>query len=197
MNSTQSTIANKLRGTSSPGYGVFLHNFDAKKKAFGKGNALYTLHYNLNYIVKLEQIKQLSQLSGNDFVLTVVDGIGFKSDKYGSGSLTWGKKGPSTVAYDIWCKYPDIGAHEFFHTLGLPDLYEKKDTKNLMYHLSGITKSIVSSDERSKMNDYLLGDIENMYQGSYSNPSLNTANKLRTFLNAPTNGFKYNKAKFR
>ena len=36
-----------------------------------------------------------------------------------------------------------------------------------------------------------------MYKGNYSNPSLNTANNLRTFLNDPTNGFNYNKAKFR
>jgi len=48
--------------------------------------------YKLNYIVKLEQIK-LSQLSGNDFVLAVVDGIGFKSDKYGFRYFNLEKKG--------------------------------------------------------------------------------------------------------
>ncbi|WP_235526020.1 hypothetical protein [Pedobacter sp. Leaf216] len=31
----------------------------------------------------------------------------------------------------------------------------------------------------------------------YANPSLNTVENLRRFLNNPTNGFKYNKAKFR
>ncbi|MET4138471.1 hypothetical protein [Pedobacter sp. UYP1] len=197
INSTQHIISTKLTGTSSPRYGAYLHNFDPKSKKFGTDSELYTIYYNINYIVKLEHIIMLSQLSGNDFVLAVVDTIGFKSDKYGTSGLTWGKKGPSTVAYNDWCQYPYIAAHEFFHSLGLPDLFDKNDTNSLMYNMNGRHMTNVSSDERSKMNNYLIRDIEDMYKGNYTNPSLNTVNNLRTFLNDPTNGFKYNKAKFR
>ena len=32
---------------------------------------------------------------------------------------------------------------------------------------------------------------------AFTNPNINTEKLLRTFLNDPTNGFEYNKAKFR
>lgn len=40
-------------------------------------------------------------------------------------------------------------------------------------------------------------DLRDMTKGSYSNPGNNMVNQLRTFLNDKSNGFKYNKAKFR
>jgi len=90
-----------------------------------------------------------------------------------------------------------IAVHEFFHTLGLDDI-EKLNLKNiLMYHLNDRSGTEITALGREDMNRYLMHDITDMTRGSYANPSMNTVNKLRTFLNNSTNGFKYNKAKFR
>jgi hypothetical protein len=194
---TQHFISNKLNGDSSPRYQVYLHNYDTKKNAFGTSGELYELHYKINYIVKLEQIKMLSQIAGNDFVLAVVDSIGYTSgDGMISGGLTT-RSGPATVEYNRWMSYPNLAAHEFFHTLGLADLYNSNQKNSLMYYIGGKNRSQVTSTERARMNDYIIQDIENMYKGNYSNPGLDTRNKLQKFLNDSKNGFKFQKSKFR
>jgi hypothetical protein len=198
INHTQHFISSKLNGDSTPRYQVYLHNYDSKKKAFGTSRELYELHYKINYIVRLEQIKMLSQIAGNDFILAVVDNIGYTSgDSLITGGLTNDRSGPATITYNRWVGYPNVGAHEFFHTLGLDDLYNSNQKNSLMYYMGGKNTTQVSNTERALMNDYLIHEIENMYKGSYSNPGLDTRNKLQKFLNNPKYGFKFNKAKFR
>ncbi len=66
-----------------------------------------------------------------------------------------------------------------------------------MYHLDGNNGSSISNQELIDVNRYIMGDITNVTRGRYANPGLNTVNKLRTFLNTSSNGFIFNKAKFR
>ena len=66
-----------------------------------------------------------------------------------------------------------------------------------MYHLGGNTGSSISNQELIDINRYIMSDISNVARGRYSNPGLNTVNRLRTFLNRSSNGFIFNKAKFR
>ncbi|MBB6498951.1 hypothetical protein [Pedobacter cryoconitis] len=144
----------------------------------------------------------LSQLSGNDFVLVVVDDIRFSfTDKYGkshkAGGLTNGTGGPAIVSYNDWAKNPYLAVHEFFHTLSLDDIEDHSQKQRLMYHLEGNSGSSISNQELIDVNRYIMGDISNVTRGRYANPGLNTVNKLRTFLNRSSNGFIFNKAKFR
>ncbi|RAJ25506.1 hypothetical protein [Pedobacter cryoconitis] len=140
----------------------------------------------------------LSQIAGNDFILAVVDKIGFTSgDASVTGGLTSDRGGPTSVDYNRWTNYPNIAAHEFFHILGLDDLYNATQKTSLMYYMGGKNRLQVSNTERTLMNDYLIHEIENMYKGSYANPGLDTRNKLQKFLNNSKYGFKFNKAKFR
>ncbi|MCX2495878.1 hypothetical protein OQX63_20455 [Pedobacter sp. PF22-3] len=194
---TQSNIANKLRGETME-YDRYLSNYDTKANKFNKNTqALYNVRYRINYIVKLEKISRLSQLSGNDFVLAVVDRIGFKTDNLNTSGLTDGKGGPATVVYNDWCKYPNISTHEFFHTLGLGHIKGTSSKKSLMGEVAGTHNNAVSLNELFIMNKYLMANLVDMSNGQYASPTLNTAENLRKFLNNPTNGFKYNKAKFR
>lgn len=197
MQYTQHNIANKLRGETMD-YGLNLSNYDTKANKFNINTmAIYNVRYKINYIVKLEKISRLSQLAGNDFVLAVVDVIGYKTDRNRSGGLTNGKGGPSTVAYNDWLGYPNIGTHEFFHTLGLPDLDGQANRNKLMFKINNKTNNTITNLELSQMNRYLMDDLVHMANGSYSNLSLETGNNLRFFLNNPIYGFKYNKTKFR
>jgi hypothetical protein len=66
-----------------------------------------------------------------------------------------------------------------------------------MYHLGDNIGKEITDTEKGDMMQYILGEINNMTKNNYSNINLNTINRLRTFLNDSTNGFKYNKAKFR
>jgi hypothetical protein len=66
-----------------------------------------------------------------------------------------------------------------------------------MAEVTGINNNMISLSELSIMNAYLMRGLVDMSDGAYANPTLNTAENLRKFLNNPTNGFKYNKAKFR
>jgi hypothetical protein len=139
----------------------------------------------------------LSQLSGNDFVLAVVDAITYRTDGAVSGGLTIFGGGPSSITYETWRKYPYLGAHEFFHALKLSDLKGKTATKNLMYEYGGANRMQVTNDQRLIMNRYIIRNLDEMYSSPYSNPNLNTGANLRIFLNDSRNGFKYNKGKFR
>lgn len=197
MNSTRSIISEKLNGGSGLTGSVFLHKFDPIKKKFTNDSDIYTVAYNLNYIIKLEQITMLSQLSGNDFVLAVVDAISYKTDGAVSGGLTVFGGGPSSISYDTWRRYPYLGAHEFFHALKLSDLKGKTATKNLMYEYAGTGHMEVTNDQRLIMNRYIIRNLDEMYSSPYSNPNLNTGANLRIFLNKIKNGIKYNKSKFR
>ena len=197
MKYTEQNIANKLKGETMD-YGLVLSDYDTKANKFNKNiPAIYNVRYKINYLVRLEQVRTLSQLSNNDFVLAIVDRIGLKTDKYATGGLTAHGDVPATVTYNEWCKYPNIATHEFFHTLGLPDLSGKSNSNNLMFEIASKTNNLVSNKELANMNAYLMEDVVSISEGNYSNRSFNTVNKLRNFLNNPTNGFKYNKAKFR
>jgi len=197
MNATKAVISEKLNGASGLTGNVFMHKFDSKKKVFTKDVDIYTVAYNLNYIVKLEQITMLSQMSGNDFVLAVVDDIGYTTDGSVSGGLTIRGGGPSSITYKSWSRYPYLGAHEFFHALKLTDLKGKTATKNLMYEFAGPNRMQITNDQRLYMNRYIVRNLDEMYSAPYSNPNLNTVANLRSFLNDNQNGFKYNKSKFR
>jgi len=197
MHYTQQNIANKLKGETMD-YDRYLSNYDNKANKFNKSTqAIYNVRYRINYIVKIEKINRLSQLSGNDFVLAVLDRIGFKTDNLNTSGLTLGKEGPATVVYNDWCKYPNISAHEFFHTLGLGHAKGASSSKSLMGEVAGAKNNSISFNELSKMNEYLMRDLVNMSDGVYTNPTLNTVENLRKFLNNPTNGFKYNKTKLK
>lgn len=197
MNATQAIISNKINGASGLTYGVFLHKYDSTKKTFTNDYENYTVGYNLHYIVKLVQITMLSQLSGNDFALAVVDEIGLKTDNSFTGGLTIHGGGPSSVVYKEWLKFPYLGAHEFFHALKLSDIKDKSLSKNLMYEYAGKNRTDITDNQRLTMNRYIIRALDDMYSAPYSNPNLNTSANLRTFLNTSKNGFKYNKAKFR
>jgi hypothetical protein len=202
MTFTQQVISNKLRGG---GYksGIRFFKYNAAKRAFDfHKNQTYSIRYNFNFKVDVQQISMLGQLRGNDFVLAVVDNIGYQfTDQYGrrnnSAGLTNGTGGPAIVSYDYWQKNKYVGVHEFFHTLSLPDIEDNGNKSRLMYHLGDNIGKEVSDTEKGDMMQYILGEINNMTKNNYSNISLNTVNRLRTFLNDSTNGFKYNKAKFR
>lgn len=201
MNFTQQTIANKLKGNIFLG-GFGFYKYDSNRKKFTNKPYTYTIRYNFNYIVKLTQITMLSQLSGNDFVLAVVDDIRSSfTDKHGKSrkvsGLTNGTGGPAVVSYNDWAKYPYLAVHEFFHTLSLGDIEDNSQKQKLMYHLGGNTGSSISNQELIDVNRYIMSDISNVARGRYTNPGLNTVNKLRTFLNSSSNGFIFNKAKFR
>lgn len=197
MKHTQQNITNKLRGETID-YSVYLAEYDRKSNKFNKNiPATYNLRYKINYLVRVEQIRTLSQLSGNEFVLAVVDSIGLKVDQYKISGLTSHNDVPATVTYRDWCAYPNIGTHEFFHTLGLSDLHGQTNRNKLMYEFVSKTNNQISAQELLQMNRYLMYELVDMSGGRYANQALNTVNKLRSFLNKTTNGFKYNKAKLR
>ena len=134
MNFTQHAIANKLKGNIFIG-GFGFYKYDSSHKKFTNKPHTYTIRYNFNYIVKLIQITMLSQLSGNDFVLVVVDDIRSSfTDKYGKSrkvsGLTNGVGGPAIVSYSEWTKDPYLSVHEFFHTLSLDDIEDNSQNKN-------------------------------------------------------------------
>jgi len=204
MTFTQQVISNKLRGG---GYksGVIFFEYNATRKSFNlQKNHTYSIRYNFNFRVNVIQIDTLSQLRGNDFILAVVDGIGHQfTDKYGrqhsSTGLTQGSDGggPAVVSYSSWLKNKYTGVHEFFHTLNLDDIEDADQKNRLMYHLGDNIGQSLSDTERGTMMNFIMRDLRDMTKITYSNITLNTVNRLRTFLNNSTNGFKYNKAKFR
>jgi len=80
MKYTEQNIANKLKGEAMD-YGLVLSDYDTKANNFNKTKpAIYNVRYKINYLVRLEQVRTLSQLSNNDFVLAVVDRIGIKTE---------------------------------------------------------------------------------------------------------------------
>jgi len=202
MTFTQQVISNKLRGG---GYksGVSGLKYNPVKKAFDNSKTwTYSIRYHFNFTVNVIQINMLSQLKGNDFVLAMVDSIGHQfTDQYGrrqgSGGLTQGADWPAIVSYNSWQKDRHIGVHEFFHTLNLVDIEDSSKKNRLMYHLGNNTGYAISDTEKGDMLQYILGDIRGMNKTTYSNANIDTPNRLRTFLNNPAHGFKYNKAKFR
>lgn len=198
MSSTQKLITSKLTGPSSAKE-VFLQKYDAKKNSFdGRGAAFYSLKYDITYLVKVQEITMVTQLQENDFVLAVVDYIAYNNYKgNGTRGLTVGTGGPATVSYSEWVRDPVIGTHEFFHTLDLDDIENKKQENRLMYNKGDRSGKVITENERSRMNSYLMTKLELMARGSYSNPSLNTVVRLRNFLKNPTYGFQYNKAKLK
>lgn len=202
MTFTQQVITSKLRGG---GYksGVSVHKYLPNKRKFDRSITwTYSVRYNFNFSIDVVQISMLTQLRGNDFVLAVVDSIGHQfTDQYGrrqnSGGLTQGDGGPAAVSYNSWIKNKYLASHEFFHILNLDDI-EASDKKNrLMYHSGDNNGQIISDTEKSDMMQYLIGDISNFTRKTYANLNLNTVNRLRIFINNQTNGFKYNKNKFR
>lgn len=202
MTFTQQVITTKLRGGGYKG-GISYFKYNTSKKAFDfHKNQTYSVRYNFNFNINVQQINMLSQLKGNDFVLAVVDSIGHQfTDPYGrrqgSGGLTKGQSWPAIVSYNSWIKDKNIGVHEFFHTLGLDDIEDNSKKNRLMYHLGNNTGYSISDLERGDLMEYILGDINNILKKNYSNTSINTDSRLKIFLNNPINGFKYNKAKFR
>lgn len=202
MTFTQQVISSKLRGG---GYksGVSILKYNATKRAFDNHKTwTYSIRYNFNFTVNVIQINMLGQLKGNDFVLAVVDSIGHQfTDQYGrrqeSAGLTQGASWPAMVSYNNWFKSRHLGVHEFFHTLGLDDIEDSDKKNRLMYHLGGNTGQVVSDAERSNMMQFILGNIKDFTKNEYSNANLNTVNRLKTSLNNPTYGIRYNKTKFR
>ncbi|NTE03454.1 hypothetical protein G6M26_06855 [Agrobacterium tumefaciens] len=202
MTFTQQVITTKLRGG---GYknGVIIHKYNSARKIFDKTKTwTYSIRYNFNFAVNVIQINMLTQIKGNDFVLAVVDSIGHQfTDKYGrrqsSGGLTQGEGGPATVSYNSWQKNKYIGVHEFFHTLSLDDIEDSDKKNRLMYHLGDNSGQTISDTEKGDMLNFIMKYMTDITKGNHSNIYLNTVNRLKTFLNNPTNGFKFNKAKFR
>ena len=202
MTFTQQVIKTKLRGG---GYksGVMIHKYNSARKIFDKTKTwTYSIHYNFNFAVNVIQINMLTQIKGNDFVLAVVDSIGHQfTDQYGrrqsSGGLAQGEGGPATVSYNSWQKNKYIGVHEFFHTLSLDDIEDSDKKSRLMYHLGDNSGQTISDTERGNMLKFIMVNINDITKINSTNFNLNTLNRLRTFLNNPTNGFKFNKAKFR
>jgi len=66
-----------------------------------------------------------------------------------------------------------------------------------MYHLGDNSGQTISDTERGNMLKFIMVNINDITKINSTNFNLNTLNRLRTFLNNPTNGFKFNKAKFR
>lgn len=66
-----------------------------------------------------------------------------------------------------------------------------------MYHLGDNAGQSITEREKADMLEYVFGGANNLTMKNYSNASLNTVTRLRTFLNNPINGFNYNKAKLR
>jgi len=202
MTFTQQVITSKLRGGGYKG-GISYFKYNAAKNKFDfHNNQTYSVRYNFNFNINVQQINMLSQLKRNDFVLAVVDSIGHQfTDQYGrrqaSRGLTKGQSWPAIVSYNGWIKDKNIGVHEFFHTLGLDDIEDNSKKNRLMYHLGNNTGYSISDLERGDLMEYILGDINNILKKNYSNANIETDSRLKTFLNNPTNGFKYNKAKFR
>ena len=202
MTFTQQVITSKLRGG---GYqsGVRFLKYNAAKNIFDKDKTwTYSIRYNFGFSVNVMQISMLSQLKGNDFVLAVVDSMGHQfTDQYGkrhySGGLTKGMGGPAVITYNTWLRNKYLGVHEFFHTLGLDDIEDHSKKERLMYHLEDNTGQSISDAERGGIMNFMMRDLRQMLKGNYSNISNNTVQLLRTFINDKTNGFKYNKAKFR
>ncbi|OWK71741.1 hypothetical protein [Pedobacter sp. AJM] len=204
MTFTQQVITSKLRGG---GYksGVIYFEYNSSTKSFNfRKNHTYSIRYNFSCNARVVQINMLSQLKGNDFVLAVVDSIGYQfTDQYGkkhnSGGLAQRDGGPAVVSYNEWRKNKYIGVHEFFHTLGLGDIEDVSKKGRLMYHLGDNTSYNISDNERGDMMNFLMRNISDMTKGTYSytNLNYNTLNLLSRFLKDTTNGFKYNKAKFR
>lgn len=204
MTFTQQVISNKLRGG---GYktGINFLKYNPAKKAFDNTKTwTYSIRYNFNFTVNVIQINMLNQLRGNDFVLAVVDSIGYQfTDKYGkkhsSAGLTQGSDGggPAVVSYSNWLENKYVGVHEFFHTLGLDDIEDHSKKNRLMYHLDDNVGKMISDTERGDMMHFIMKNLNDMTRNTYSNLNRNTEILLRTFLNDKTNGFKYNKAKFR
>ncbi|GAA4208998.1 hypothetical protein GCM10022289_33810 [Pedobacter jeongneungensis] len=200
MTFTQQVISSKLRGG---GYksGVSVLKYNPVKRAFDTSKTwTYSIRYHFNFTVNVIQINMLNQLKGNDFVLAVVDSIGYQHiDQYGrpqsAAGLTQGEGGPAVVSYNGWLKNKNFGVHEFFHTLGLADIEDGDKKNRLMYHLGDNAGQSISEREKGDMMEYILGGANNLTKKNYKNASLNTVTRLRTFLNNPTNGFKYNKAK--
>ena len=138
MTFTQQVITSKLRGG---GYksGVIYFEYNSSIKSFNfRKNHTYSIRYNFNCSVSVLQINMLSQLKGNDFVLAVVDSIGYQfTDQYGkkhySGGLAQRDGGPAVVSYNNWVKTKYIGVNEFFHTLSLGDIedFNKKRSINV------------------------------------------------------------------
>lgn len=202
MTFTQQVITSKLRGG---GYksGVRFLKYNATKKIFDQSKSwTYTIRYNFSFSVHVIQINMLSQLRGNDFVLAVVDSMSHQfTDQYGkrhySGGLTKGMGGPAVITYNIWQRNKYLGVHEFFHTLGLDDIEDHSKKERLMYHLEDNSGQSISDMEKGDMMQFIMRDLRQMLKGSYSSISNNTVQLLRIFINDKTNGFKYNKAKFR
>lgn len=202
MTFTQQVITSKLRGG---GYqnGVNFLKYNAAKNIFDKSKPwTYSIRYNFNCSVSVVQISMLSQLRGNDFVLALVDSMSHQfTDQYGkrhySAGLTNGRGGPAVVSYIHWQKNRYLGVHEFFHTLGLDDIEGDSKKDRLMYHLEDNTGKFISDKERGDMMKFMMLNLLDMTKVSYNNANLNTVNKLRFFIKDNTNGFKYNKAKFR
>eukprot|EP01012_Entosiphon_sulcatum_P024985 TRINITY_DN30266_c0_g1_i1.p1 TRINITY_DN30266_c0_g1~~TRINITY_DN30266_c0_g1_i1.p1 ORF type:complete len:269 (-),score=0.50 TRINITY_DN30266_c0_g1_i1:513-1319(-) len=202
MTFTQQVISSKLKGGAYKN-GIIFFKYDPIKKSFNfQKSHTYSVRYNFNFTVNLIQINMLSQLKGNDFVLAVVDSIGYQhTDQYGrrqsSAGLTKGDGGPATVSYNSWLKNRYFGVHEFFHTLGLDDIEDSSKKNRLMYHLGDNAGQIISDTERGDMMHFIMKNLNDMTRSTYSNPNNNSGNLLRTFLNNSINGFKYNKAKLR
>lgn len=79
----------------------------------------------------------------------------------------------------------------------MDDIEDNNKKNRLMYHLGNNTGYSISDLEKGDLMEYILGGIYNITKKNYSNISMNTYSRLRNFLNNPTNGFKFNKAKFR
>lgn len=107
------------------------------------------------------------------------------------------KFGPAFVVYRDWQQNFHIATHEFFHTLNLEDIEDYAKSDKLMYHLGDNIAYNISDQERIKFNVFIFENLMDISKQMYTNLNYNTLLKLRLFLNDKTNGFKYNKAKFR
>ncbi|CAM3840907.1 hypothetical protein MUGA111182_12610 [Mucilaginibacter galii] len=200
LSSTKSYLQSKLKGPVTT-YSANFYRYDPKKKKFNlKEPAPVSFLFNFNISVNIIQVNNIGQIRGNDFLIAVVDRVGYQfKDRYGKTHKAAGFSGtgaPSIIEYSTWVKDPSTGPHEFFHTLSLADLELPSDKNDIMYHLGDQTNTNLSLAEKIDALRYIISDITNMTKSVYQNPSYNTVNQLRTRLNDPINGISYNRSRF-
>lgn len=200
INYTRSFISSLL---NQPVYEPMVQYFryDSKQNMFNlKQTTHFAVRYNFKFTVDIFPVTGISQISGNDFVIAVVDGIGARfKDKFGLWHSEDGfsnKNAPCIIDYNSWTRDPTIAAHEFFHTLSLGDKEDPEFKENIMYHLGGSGKT-VNMQQKIDLTHYIIDELRNMTSSNYQIQSLNTVVKLRTFLNDPSNAVRYNINRFR
>lgn len=145
----------------------------------------------------------VNMIKGNDFCIAVVDSIGATfRDKYGrthsiAGFVQGHGDAPAIIAYSDWAKDWVVGAHEFFHNLGLGDSESPEDFGTIMYHLSAALGTRLKPEDKDVLYQYIIRELSNLTRPTYHNPNMDTVLKLRQQLNNPANEISFNRNNFK